>query len=53
LPPLQVIDDFEDIARVLILTSREGDQLVPLDVIEEVVIDGLEALIENFEMIPS
>lgn len=53
LSSLQVIDDLQNVTAVLVFSRREADLLVPFDVIEQIVIDGLKAFIENLEVVSS
>lgn len=50
---LQIVNNLEDIARVLVLSFREADLFVSFDVVKQVVVNRLEGFIESFEMISS
>jgi hypothetical protein len=51
--PFEIVDDLEDVASVLVLALGEVDFFVSLDVVHQVVVDGLEGLVEDLKVVSS
>ena len=52
-PPFEIVDDLKDVTTVLVFAFGEVDLFVSLDVVHQIVIDGLEGFVEDFEMVSS